>query len=118
MFGIGTIISALTSLGGGLLAAYNKSKDVSIEAIKSAGAIAASQVQAMSLWIGHPLSPPSIMCYGLAGWFFKAAFLDKVVAPAFGYNWSTDPLSGDLKDVAMIVASGMFFSGIANIIKR
>lgn len=112
------IFGGLTTLVNGAIAAYNKSKDVTITAIQASVGLAASQVQAMSLWIGHPLSPPSIMCYGLAGWFFKAEFLDKVVGPALGYNWHTDPLSGDLKDISMIVASGMFFSGIANIIKR
>jgi hypothetical protein len=112
------ILGGLTQLASVAISAYNKSKDVSIAAIQSAGGIAAAQAQAMTAWIGHPLSPPSIMCYGLAGWFFKAAFLDKVVGPALGYQWHTDPLSGDLKDIAMIVTSGMFFSGIANIIKR
>lgn len=118
MFGIGAIANLLTTIGGGLITAYNKSKDVSITAIQSAGSIAAAQVQAMSLWIGHPLSPPSIMCYGLAIWFFKASACDKVIGPALGYNWSTDPLTGGTKEIAMIVATGMFFSGIANIIKR
>lgn len=118
MFGLGAIITAVMPLVTAAVTAYNKSKDVAISAIQSAGSIAASQAQAMSLWIGHPLSPPSIMCYGLAGWFFKACFLDKVVGPALGYAWRTDPLTGDLKDIAMIVASGMFFAGIANIIKR
>jgi hypothetical protein len=112
------ILGGLTQLASVAISAYNKGKDVSIAAIQSAGGIAAAQAQAMTAWIGHPLSPPSIMCYGLAGWFFKAAFLDKVVGPALGYQWHTDPLSGDLKDIAMIVTSGMFFSGIANIIKR
>lgn len=118
MFGIGAIISALTTLGGGLLTAYNKSKDVSIAAIQSAGGIAAAQAQAMSAWIGHPLSPPSICCYGVAIWFFKATACDKVIGPAFGYQWATDPLTGGTAEIAMIVVSGMFFSGIANIIKR
>jgi len=118
MFGIGAIISAVTTIGGGLLTAYNKSKDVSIAAIQSAGSIAASQAQAMSLWIGHPLSPPSICCYGVAVWFFKATACDKVIGPALGYKWATDPLTGGTAEIAMIVVSGMFFSGIANIIKR
>lgn len=118
MFFIGKILSAVTTLGGGLITAYNKSKDVSIAAIQSAGGIAAAQAQAMSAWIGHPLSPPSIMCYGVAIWFFKAAACDKVIGPALGYKWTTDPLTGGTAEIAMIVVSGMFFSGIANIIKR
>lgn len=112
------ILGGLTQLASVAITAYNKSKDVSIAAIQSAGGIAAAQASAMTAWIGHPLSPPSIMCYALAGWFFKAAFLDKVVGPALGYQWHTDPLAGDLKDIAMIVTSGMFFSGIASIVRR
>lgn len=117
MFGLTAILGALAPIINGAITAWNKSKDVSIAAIQSASSIASAQAQAMTAWIGHPLSPPSIMCYGLAGWFFKAAFLDKVVGPALGYQWHTDPLSGDLKDIAMIVASGMFFSGIARIVR-
>jgi hypothetical protein len=115
---ISIIISALTSLGGGLLAAYNKSKDVTIEAFKASVGIASAQVQAMSLWIGHPLSPPSIMAYGVAIWFFKATACDKVIGPALGYRWSTDPISGETAVIAGLVVSGMFFSGIAKIIRQ
>jgi hypothetical protein len=118
MFGIGAIISAATTIGGGLITAYNKSKDVSIAAIQSAGSIASAQAQAMSLWIGHPLSPPSLMAYGVAIWFLKSTAGDKVIGPALGYSWSTDPLTGETAVIAGIVVSGMFFSGIANIIKR
>lgn len=115
---IGLIFSGITSLATAALSAYNKSKDVSIAAIQSAGSIAAAQAQAMSLWIGHPLSPPSIMCYGVAIWFFKSTAMDKVIGPAFGYTWSTDPLTGETAVIAGVVVSGMFFSGIANIIRR
>jgi hypothetical protein len=118
MFGIGAIFSGLSSLATAAVTAYNKSKDVSIAAIQSAGSLASSQVQAMSLWIGHPLSPPAICCYGVAIWFFKATACDKVIGPALGYRWTTDPLTGGTAEIAMIVVSGMFFSGIANIIKR
>jgi hypothetical protein len=79
MFGIGAIISALSTLGSAAIGAYNKTKDVSITALQTTASIAQSQVQAMSLWIGHPLSPPSIMCYGVAIWFFKATAMDKVI---------------------------------------
>ena len=112
------IFGGLTTLATSAIAAYTKSKDVSIAAIQSAGSIAAAQAQAMSLWIGHPLSPPSIMCYGVAIWFFKASACDKVIGPLLGYSWTTDHLDGGTKEIAMIVVSGMFFSGIANIIKR
>lgn len=112
------IFGGLSTLVNGLVQAYNKSKDVSITAIQSAIGLASSQVQAMSLWIGHPLSPPSIMCYGVAIWFFKATACDKVIGPALGYRWTTDPLGGETAIIAGVVVSGMFFSGIANIIKR
>ena len=112
------LFGGLTTLVNGAITAYNKSKDVSIAAIQSVGGLAAAQVQAMSLWIGHPLSPPSIMCYGVAIWFFKATACDKVIGPAFGYQWSTDPIGGETAVIAGLVVSGMFFSGIANIIKR
>lgn len=115
---IGAIISAVTTIGGGLLTAYNKSKDVSIAAIQGAGSIASAQVQAMSLWIGHPLSPPSIMAYGVAIWFFKATACDKVIGPALGYQWTTDPISGETAVIAGLVVSGMFFSGIAKIVRQ
>jgi len=114
----GLIFGGLTTLVNGAITAYNKSKDVSIAAIQSAGSIAAAQVQAMSLWIGHPLSPPAIMSYGVAIWFFKATACDKVIGPALGYRWTTDPISGETAVIAGLVVSGMFFSGIANIIKR
>lgn len=115
---IGAIISAVTTIGGGLLTAYNKSKDVSVAAIQGAGTIASAQVQAMSLWIGHPLSPPSIMAYGVAIWFFKATACDKVIGPTLGYSWSTDPISGETAVIAGLVVSGMFFSGIAKIVRQ
>lgn len=118
MFGLGTIISALTTLGGGLLTAYNKSKDVSITAIQASVGLASAAVQGMSLWIGHPFSPPSIMAYGVAIWFFKATACDKVIGPALGYRWTTDPISGETAVIAGLVVAGMFSSGIANIIKR
>lgn len=112
------VFGLLTSLVSGAITAYSKSKDVSIAAIQSATSIASAQVQAMSLWIGHPLSPPSIMAYGVAIWFFKAVCCDKVIGPALGYHWTTDPLGGETAVIAGLVVSGMFFSGIASIIKR
>src|SRR3954462_11918266 len=115
---MGWLISLIPSLINGVVTAYNKSKDVSIAAIQSAGSIASAQAQYMTAVLGHPLSPPSICCYALAIWFFKAVACDKVIGPALGYQWTTDALTGGTKEIAMIVASGMFFSGIANILKR
>jgi hypothetical protein len=101
------------------ITAYTKSKDVAISAIQSAGGIASAQVQAMALWIGHPLSPPSIMCYAVAFHFSKALVYDPHLAFwLYGKTGFTPPLEGGTKEIAMIVVSGMFFSGIANIIRR
>lgn len=119
MFGIGAIFSGLATIASAVTTAYQKSKDVSIEAIKSAGGIASAQVQAMALWIGHPLSPPSIMCYAVAFHFAKSLVYDPHFAVwMYGKAGFTPHLEGGTKEIAMIVVSGMFFSGIANIIKR
>lgn len=116
---ISSIISGIVGpVVNGFVTAYTKSKDVTITAIQSSVGIASAQVQAMSLWIGHPLSPPSIMAYGVAIWFFKATACDKVIGPALGYKWTTDPISGETAVIAGLVVSGMFFSGIANILRR
>lgn len=112
------IFGGLTSLATAAVTAYNKSKDVSITAIQSSVGLAQAAVSGMSLWIGHPLSPPSIMAYGVAIWFFKSTACDKVIGPALGYRWTTDPISGETAVIAGIVVAGMFTSGIANIIKR
>lgn len=118
MFGLGAIISAFMPLVTAGITAWNKTKDVSITAIQSSVGLAQAAVSGMSLWIGHPLSPPSIMAYGVAIWFFKATACDKVIGPALGYRWTTDPISGETAVIAGIVVAGMFTSGIANIIKR
>jgi hypothetical protein len=116
---LGLIFGGLTSLASSLVTAYNKSKDVSIAAIQSAGGIASAQVQAMSLWIGHPFSPPAIMSYAVAFHFTKAVVYDPHVAMwLLGRPGFTPFLEGGTKEIAMLVVSGMFFSGIANIIKR
>ena len=123
------IFGGLTSLASALVTAYNKSldvsiagiqktRDVSVSAINSSVGLAQAAVAGMSLWIGHPLSPPSIMAYGVAIWFFKATACDKVIGPALGYEWSTDPIGGETAVIAGLVVAGMFTSGIANIIKR
>lgn len=118
MLFLGPIIAALTPLATAAIGAYNKTKDVSITAIQSSVGLAQAAVQGMSLWIGHPLSPPSIMAYGVAVWFFKATACDKVIGPALGYNWSTDPISGETAVIAGLVVAGMFTSGIANTLRR
>lgn len=112
------LASLIPQVLSAVVTVYNKSKDVSISAIQSAGSLASAQVQAMTLWIGHPLSPPSIMCYAIAIHFFKAVAIDNVFCPAAGYECFTPHLKGGTAELAWIVVSGMFFSGIANIIKR
>lgn len=113
------IFGGLTSLATAAVTAYNKSKDVSIAAIQSAGGIAAAQAQAMTAWIGHPFSPPSLMCYFVAFHFGKAVVWDPHLALFFlGRAGFTPHLEGGTKEIAMLVVSGMFFSGIASIVRR
>ena len=116
MFG-SIIAGVLLPVINGLVTAWNKSKDVAIEGLKATGTIAAAQASYMTAALGHPLSPVSICCYGVAIWFFKATAIDKVIGPAFGYSLSTDPLGGGTAEIAMIVVSGMFFSAITRVIK-
>ncbi len=112
------ITSILPALATAAITAYNKSKDVTIASYQAAASIAAAQSDYMKAVLGHPLSPPSIMCYAVAIWFFKAVVVDKLIAPALGYNWSTDPLTGGTQEIAMLVVSGMFLAGVVNIIRR
>jgi len=116
---IGIIISALTTLGGGLLTAYNKSKDVSIAALQATAGVASAQAQAMSAWIGHPLSPPSLLCYAVAIFYGKAIAYDNVISFWItGHAGFTPALTTETAAVAAIIISGMFFSGIASIVRR
>lgn len=113
------IIPLLSTVANGAITAYNKSKDVSITAIQSVGSLAASQVSAMGLWIGHPLSPPSIACYSVALYYGKAIAYDNVLSYWItGHAGYTPPLTTETAYVAAVIMSGMFFSGIANVIKR
>ena len=113
------LISLLPQLLTVGLQAYNKSKDVTITAIQSSVGIAQAQASAMSAWIGHPLSPPSIMCYAVALYYGKAIAYDNVIS--FWINdraGFTPHLSGETAAVAGVIISGMFFSGIASIVRR
>jgi hypothetical protein len=116
MFGL--LAGILPGLLTALVTAYSKSKDVTIAAIQSTVGLASASVQSMAAWIAHPFSPPSVMAYGVAIWFFKATAGDKVIGPALGYRWSTDPLTGDTLNIAMIVVSGMFVAGLASFIRK
>jgi hypothetical protein len=61
-----------------------------------------------TLNVGHILT-----ALGLVG-----GAIDNVLCPTVGWECSTPALKGGTAELAWIVASGMFFSGIANIIKR
>jgi hypothetical protein len=112
------ILGLIPSIVSGIVTAYTKSKDVSIAAIQSAGSIASAQAQAMSLWIGHPLSPPSVMAYAVALYYAKAIAFDNVVAFwIWGEAGFTPAIRGETAYVAMLIVSGMFFSGIARIVR-
>ena len=113
------VLGVLTTLVNGLVTAYNKSKDVAMSAISASVGLAASQVQAMSLWIGHPLSPPSLLAYAVAIYYGKAIAYDNVISFWItGHAGFTPPIKGSTAAVAAVVIAGMFSSGIANLIKR
>jgi hypothetical protein len=113
------ILSALTAIVNGAVTAYNKSKDVSITAIQASVGLASAAVQGMSLWIGHPLSPPSILAYSVAIYYGKAIAYDNVISFWLtGHAGFTPGIAGATATVAGVVIAGMFSSGIANIIKR
>ncbi len=116
---MGWLLSLIPSLLTAGITAYNKSKDVAIAAIQSGAGIAAAQANAMSLWIGHPLSPPSLMCYAVAIYYGKAIAYDNVISFWItGEAGFTPAIRGETAVVAGLIISGMFFSGIANVIKR
>jgi hypothetical protein len=113
------IFGGLTAVVNGAVTAYNKSKDVSITAIQASVGLAASQVQAMTLWIGHPFSPPSLLAYAVAIYYGKAIAYDNVISFWItGHAGYTPALIPTTAAVAGLVVAGMFSSGIANIIKR
>lgn len=113
----GLIAGGLSQLLTAAITAYNKSKDVTIAAYQASANLATAQSEYMKAVLGHPLSPPGIMCYAVAFWFFKAVVFDKLIGPALGYEWTTDALTGGTQEIAMIVVSGMFFSAITKVIK-
>lgn len=113
------LLGFLPSLLSSLVTAYNKSKDVSITAIQSSVGIAQAQAQAMTAWIGHPFSPPALLAYSVAVYYGKAIAYDNVISYWItGHAGYTPALIHDTAYVASVVIAGMFFSGIANIIKR
>ncbi len=116
---MGWLISLLPSLLTAGITAWNKTKDVSIAALQATAGVASAQAQAMSSWIGHPLSPPSLMCYAVAIFYGKAIAYDNVISFWItGHAGFTPPLTTETAAVAAIIISGMFFSGIASIVRR
>jgi hypothetical protein len=114
----GLITSVLTPLVTAGITAWNKTKDVTMTAYTASAGVATAQAEYMKAVLGHPLSPPSIMCYAVAFWFFKAVAVDNVLCPSVGWECSTPALKGGTLEIAMIVVGGMFFSGIAYVWKR
>ena len=109
MIGFGTIISAVTTLGSGLLTAYNKSKDVTIAGYQSAATMAHAQADYMKAVLGHPLSPPSLLCYAVALYYGKSIAFDNVIAFwVFGEAGFTPPIKGETAYAALVILSGMF----------
>lgn len=109
----------LSSLASVAITAYNKSKDVSIQAIQATVGVASAQAQYMTAVLGHPLSAPSLLCYTVTLYYGKAIAYDNVVAFWFtGHAGYTPPLTTETAAVAGIIISGMFFSGIAGILRK
>lgn len=118
MFGIGSIIGGLATLGSSLITAWNKSKDVTMSGYTSAATMAHAQAAYMTAVIGHPLSPPSILCYVVTFYYAKCIAYDKIIAYWFtGEAGYTDPLRGETAYAALVVLSGMFAGALYRVVR-
>ena len=109
----------LPSIAGAVASVINKAKDVTISAYTTTANVATAQAEYMTAVLGHPLSAPSILCYSVALYYGKAIAYDNVISYWLtGRYGNTPELIPSTAYIAMIIISGMFFSGIAGIIKR
>lgn len=120
MFGwVGVILPIFAKVVDGVVAVINKGKDVTITSYTAAVGIAQAQAEYMKAALGHPLSPPSILCYSVALYYGKSIAYDNIISYWFtGHAGFTPELIPSTAYIAMIIVSGMFFSGIAGILKR
>lgn len=116
---ISAALKLLPGIANAVALVINKTKDVTITAYTTSVGIATAQAQYMTEVLSHPFSAPSILGYAVAVYYSKAIAYDNVVAywitGKYGY---TPPLTASTEYVAMVIISGMFFSGIAGIIRR
>lgn len=54
-------------------------------------------------WLQRNIRPLFALAY--LTYYVKAVVADKVVGPWLGYNWSTDPITGDLATVSTTIVS-------------
>lgn len=115
---IGLVISFLARLLGGLVTAWNKSKDVTIAGYASVVGLASAQAEYMRSVIGHPLSPPSILCYTVALYDAKCIAYDNIISYWFtGRAGYTAPLFGDTAYAHLVILSGMFAGALYRVIR-
>ena len=118
MFGVGSIIGGLATLGSSLITAWNKSKDVTMAGYTSAATVATAQAEYMKSVIGAPLSPPSLLCYAVALYYAKAIAYDNVVSFWItGEAGFTTPLRGETAYAALVVLSGMFAGALYRVVR-
>lgn len=115
---LGLIVNAISTLGGALVTAYIKAKDVTIAGYQAGATMVSAQAEYMTAVLGHPFSPPSLLCYGVTFYYLKVWCYDKIVSFWFtGHSGFTDPLTGDTAYAALIVLTGMFSAGIFRVLK-
>jgi hypothetical protein len=60
----------------------------------------------------------TLIAVGPTIYLFKIFALDKVIGPALGFNWSTDPLDANLWQVVMVVLGFYFLSETSTKVAR
>lgn len=120
---MGWLVSFLTSgvvgtVANAIVSVINKAKDVTIAGYQAGATMVSAQSQYMTAVLGHPLSPPSLMCYFLAFRYGKIWCYDPIISYWItGHAGYTDRLYGDTATAALIVLTGMFSAGIFKLIK-
>lgn len=110
---LAALLGFIPTLLNGVVTAYNKSKDVTIASIRASVGIAQAQAAAMTAWVGHPLSPQSILCYAVVLYWAKVIAYDQVISFwVTGRAGYTPPLQEGAALVSSIAIGGMFGSGI------
>lgn len=113
MWGLGGLLSSLLTAG---LAAYNKSKDVTIATVQASVGIASAQATAATAWLGHPLSPQALLAYAVSLYWGKAICYDNIISYwVTGHAGFTPTLQEGAALVSSITIGGMFSAGITRV---